>query len=255
MPRRFLFLLLSAFSLFFSSGAPEEGVTLPILMYHDVSDAHPGKDVVTPAELRSDLIWLKEEGYHPVTMARVIAYADGGATLPEKPIVLSFDDGLTSACDRVLPLLRELDMPIVLSVIAGSADEFTAYRQGKVRLAHAAWPQLRELAESGLVELQNHSRGAYGQRLAADALLAQERIWTETGQLPAVFTYPYGRYSAESEDILEELGFRATLTCDFGVNRIEPGQDCLFGLKRICRSHGADLGALLQEAFNTQNGR
>ena len=80
-------------------------------------------------------------------------------------------------------------------------------------------------------------------------------IWTETGQLPAVFTYPYGRYSAESEDILEELGFRATLTCDFGVNRIEPGQDCLFGLKRICRSHGADLGALLQEAFNTQNGR
>ena len=151
MPRRFLFLLLSAFSLFFSSGAPEEGVTLPILMYHDVSDAHPGKDVVTPAELRSDLIWLKEEGYHPVTMARVIAYADGGAALPEKPIVLSFDDGLTSACDRVLPLLRELDMPIVLSVIAGSADEFTAYRQGKVRLAHAAWPQLRELAESGLV--------------------------------------------------------------------------------------------------------
>ena len=275
MPRRFLFLLLSAFSLFFSSGAPEDGVTLPILMYHDVSDVHPGKDVVTPAELRSDLIWLKEEGYHPVTMARVIAYADGGATLPEKPIVLSFDDGLTSACDRVLPLLRELDMPIVLSVIAGSADEFTAYRQGKVRLAHAAWPQLRELAESGLVELQNHSyglhraaggifgcdrmaaesRGAYGQRLAADALLAQERIWTETGQLPAVFTYPYGRYSAESEDILEELGFRATLTCDFGVNRIEPGQDCLFGLKRICRSHGADLGALLQEAFNTQNGR
>ena len=116
---------------------------------------------VTPAELRSDLTWLKEEGYHPVTMARVIAYADGGAALPEKPIVLSFDDGLTSACDRVLPLLRELDMPIVLSVIAGSADEFTAYRQGKVRLAHAAWPQLRELAESGLVELQNHSYGLH----------------------------------------------------------------------------------------------
>ena len=274
MPRRILFLLLSAFSLLFSSPSPEEAsVLLPILMYHDVSHANPGKDVVTPEELRSDLLWLREQGYQPVTMALVIAWVDGGAPLPPRPVVLSFDDGYTSACDRVLPLLRELEMPMVLSVIAGSADEFSAYPQGKVRYAHAAWPQLRELAGSGLAELQNHSydlhrslgggrgwgcdrlpgesRGAYEERLAADVLLAQERIWAEAGQKPAVFTYPYGRYGEESEELLRELGFRATLTCDFGVNRLSRDPDCLFGLKRICRSHGADLPALLEEANAT----
>jgi peptidoglycan/xylan/chitin deacetylase (PgdA/CDA1 family) len=271
MPRRFLCLLLGVFSLFFPSGAPEEPVALPILMYHDVSTEHPGKDVVTPEELRADLCWLREAGYSPVTMARVIDYVDNGTPLPSRPVVLSFDDGYTSAYDRVLPLLREMDMPMVLSVIAGSADEFSAYRPGKGRFAHAVWSQLREMADSGFIELQNHSyalhrafgggwgcdrlpgesRGAYGERLAADVLLAQERIWTETGCLPAVFTYPYGRYGPESEDVLRELGFRATLTCDFGVNLLTRDPDCLYGLKRICRSHGADLEALLDQAYET----
>ena len=271
MPRRFLCLLFSAFSLLFFPGAPEEEVVLPILMYHDVRWEDPGKDAVTPEELRTDLLWLREQGYRAVTMAQVIAFVDGGTPLPEKPIVLSFDDGYYSAYDRVLPLLRELETPMVLSVIAGSADEFSAYRPGKARPAHAAWPRLRELADSGLVELQNHSyglhhggsglwgcdrlpgesRGAYAERLAADVLLAQERIWTETGQKPAVFTYPYGRYGIESEEALRELGFRATFTCDFGVNLLRRDPDCLFGLRRICRSHGADLAALLEEAQAT----
>ena len=270
--RRYIFaLLFSALSLLFFPGAPEEEVVLPILMYHDVRWEDPGKDAVTPEELRADLLWLREQGYRAVTMAQAIAFVDGGTPLPPKPIVLSFDDGYLSAYDRVLPLLREMDMPIVLSVIAGSADEFSAYQPGKTRLAHAVWPQLREMADSGLVELQDHSyslhrateggwgcdrlpgesRGAYAERLAADVLHAQERIWEETGRKCEVFTYPYGRYSAESEEALRELGFRATLTCDFGVNRLSPQEDCLFGLRRICRSHGADLPALLEQAYET----
>ena len=275
MPRRFLCLVCTALSLLFSPAAPEEEATLPILMYHDVRWEDTGKDAVTPQELRDDLRWLRAQGYRAVTMEQVIAFVDEGTPLPEKPIVLSFDDGLTSAYDRVLPLLREADMPMVLSVIAGSADEFSAYRPGTVRFAHAVWSQLRELADSGFAELQNHSYalhrareggwgcdrlpgeslGAYGQRLSEDALLAQERIWTETGKQSRVFTYPYGRYSAESEELLQELGFRATLTCDFGVNRLTRDPDCLYGLKRICRSHGADLASLLEEAAQTQKRR
>ena len=268
MLRRFFLLTMTALALLFPSGTPGEPVVLPILMYHDVGEVKPGKDRVTPEELRCDLRWLREAGYTPVTMESVIAYVDEGRPLPDKPIVLSFDDGYFSAYDRVLPLLREADAPMVLSVIAGSADEFSAYAPGKARFAHAAWPQLRELAESGLAELQNHSyglhraldggwgcdrlpgedRGAYGERLASDVLHAQERIWTETGRQCTVFTYPYGRYSEESEEVLRELGFRATLTCDFGVNLLTRDPDCLFGLRRICRSHSADLAALLEEA-------
>ncbi len=254
-----------------ASGVPAPEKTppeLPILMYHDVKTEGAGKDAVTPQELEEDLRWLRQEGYTAVTMAQVLDYVDEGQPLPEKPVMLSFDDGCQSAVTVVLPLLREYDVPIVLSVIGGSADEFSAMPGESPRRAHATWAQLRTLADSGLGELQNHSYGLHGfsagawgcdrrsgesredyfQRLAGDVMLAQERIWTETGCLPSVFTYPYGRYSAQSEEVLEELGFRATLTCDFGTNVLTRDPACLFGLRRICRSHGADLRALLTQA-------
>ncbi len=270
MLRRLAFCCFALFSLFCSPPAEEAPVHLPILMYHEVKREHTGKDVITPEELRSDLEWLRAEGYAAVTMREVVSFVLEGSPLPEKPVVLSFDDGLSSALSTVLPLLREAEMPMVLSVIGFSADEVSSFPRGRP-FAHAAWDQLRELTESGLVEVQNHSydlhrtdrgavgvlrrpgegREAYEARLSEDALLLQERVFQETGCLPNTFTYPYGAYDALSEGVLRELGFRATLTCDFGMNLLDRDPDCLFGMKRICRAHGADLAALLAEAENT----
>ena len=73
---------------------------------------------------------------------------------------------------------------------------------------------------------------------------------TVTGEVDQLLANWMG-YGEESEEVLQELGFRATFTCDFGVNLLSRNPDCLFGLKRICRSHGADLAALLEEASNT----
>ena len=257
--------------LFLLTGAPaaeEADAELPILMYHDVRRENPGKDAVTPEELEDDIRWLLARGYAPVTMARVTDFVLEGKPLPPKPVVLSFDDGFQSAYRTVLPILEKYGVPMVLSVIAGSADEFSSYPGEDPRRAHATWTQLRALADSGLAELQNHSyalhrgeggvwgcgrrpgesAGAYEKRLSEDVLLAQERLLAETGSLPAVFTYPYGYWNGESEAVLRELGFRATLTCDFGTNLLTSDPDCLFGLRRVCRSHGADLAALLAEA-------
>ncbi len=275
MPRRFFLLFLGLMLLAGTAPAPEaDPVLLPILMYHDVEEDGLGKDVVSPAELEADLRWLRASGYTAVTMGEVIDFVDGRRSLPDKPVVLSFDDGRQSVCLTVLPLLRKYGTPAVLSVIGESADEFSALPGENPRRAHASWAQLRAVADAGLGELQNHSYGLhrgsggvfgcdrrpgespeeYELRLAEDVLKAQECIWRETGRLPSVFTYPYGRCSALSEAVLRELGFRATLTCDFGVNRLTGDPDCLFGLKRICRSHGADLPSLLAEAAATLKG-
>lgn len=268
MLHRLICCTFALFVLIFPAPAAEETAELPILMYHDVRWKDPGKDAVTPAELESDLRWLTEAGYTAVTMEQVCGFVLEGNLLPPRPVVLSFDDGLQSAYLTVLPLLRKYGTPMVLSVIAGSADEFSAYPGEDPRRAHATWTQLRALADSGLAELQNHSCGLhrwgesghgcgrrpgespedYERRLGEDATKAQERLLAETGRAARVFTYPYGLWSEESEAVLRELGFLATLTCDFGINRLTHDPDCLFGLRRICRSHGADLPALLAEA-------
>lgn len=270
MLRRF-FCVLSAF-LLFAGGVPalpeEAAVPLPILMYHDVKEKRPGKDSITPYELESDLRYLSGAGYTPVTMREVIAYVYEGAPLPDKPIVLSFDDGLLSVVTTVGPLLEKYGARIVLSAIGRSADEFSALPSGDPRYAHATWSQLRELQDKGLAEIQNHSYdlhrdgggvlgcqqkpgesgAAHALRLSEDLTRMQERVRDELGTVPDTFAYPYGKYCDLSEGILRELGFRASLTCDFGVNLLTRDPDCLMGMKRICRSHGADLASLLKEA-------
>ena len=271
MLRRF-FCMFSAITLLVgaapSPAAEPAAVTLPILMYHDVKEAKPGKDSITPYELESDLRYLQDVGYTTVTMSQVIAFVYGGAPLPEKPIVLSFDDGLLSVYTTVGPLLEKYGAKIVLSAIGRSADEFSALPSGNPRYAHATWSQLRELQEKGLAEIQNHSydlhrdaggmlgcaqksgeSGAdYALRLTEDLTKMQDRVREELGAVPNTFAYPYGKYCDLSEGILREAGFHASLTCDFGMNLLTRDPDCLMGMKRICRSHGADLSALLNEA-------
>ena len=72
-----------------------------------------------------------------------------------------------------------------------------------------------------------------------------------TGETPTAFAYPYGRYNKNTDLILKEFGFRATLTCDYGINQIYRNPDCLYHLKRICRAHGQRIDILLTEGMKT----
>jgi peptidoglycan/xylan/chitin deacetylase (PgdA/CDA1 family) len=73
-----------------------------------------------------------------------------------------------------------------------------------------------------------------------------------TGVTPTAFVYPYGKYNDNTDAILQEKGFRVTLSCEYGINVVTRGvPDSLYHLKRICRSHGAPVGVLLEQAYKT----
>ena len=248
-----------------------EEVLLPVLMYHEVRAENPGKDVILPEEMESDLRYLRQEGYTTVFMADVLDYVYAGKALPEKPILLTFDDGYESSYRSLFPLLKRYGAKAVICVIGRSADEFSLLPETGGPYVHAGWKELVEMRESGLVELQHHSydlhretggeKGCmrrwgegsreYEMRIRRDADRLQEELYQRTGSPASTFAYPYGFYSEELEGILEDCGFLATLTCDFGMNRLSRDPDCLRGMKRICRSHGADLEKLLSQAEAT----
>ena len=75
--------------------AEDPGVRVPVIMYHAVMDdaSRLGKYVISPEELESDFKWLSENGYTAVLSEDLINYTENGAALPEKPILLTFDDG------------------------------------------------------------------------------------------------------------------------------------------------------------------
>ncbi|MGI5895486.1 MAG: polysaccharide deacetylase family protein [Oscillospiraceae bacterium] len=240
-----------------STAAP--GVELPILMYHSIlkDPALTGTYVLPPEQLESDLRYLKQHGYTAVLMRDVIAYAsDPAATLPDKPVLLTFDDGNYNNYLYAYPLMEQYDMKCVLSIVGKYTDELEPGAHQSPNYSPLSWEQLKEMSDSGRVEVQNHTynmhtigvrAGAricagetveqYREVLKSDVGRLQELIGTHVGVMPNTFTYPFGKYSEASEPILREMGFQASLSCTEGVNYIQKGAS-LSLLKRFNRAPG-----------------
>ncbi len=247
----------------------QAGVKVPILMYHSIlkDPAYTGTYVVTPEELESDLQWLKNHGYTAVHMAQVIAYARGEGALPEKPVVITFDDGYYNNYLYAYPLLKQYEMKGVLSVLGRYTDLYSGVEENNAYYSHCTWDQLREMAQSGVMEIQNHSydlhthsatrRGCasnkgeasvqYRQIVGEDIMKVQNRIRTELGISPEVFTYPFGSYTAESEKLVRELGFAASLSCETGIAVVTDAES-LYCMKRILRPGGTSADAFFAKS-------
>ena len=251
----------------FCLAAGDDPIKLPVIMYHLVEDKHLGKDVISTQEFESDLKYLAENNYTTVTIRDVVDYIYDGRPLPEKPIILTFDDGYVNTYRVVFPIIKKYHVKIVVSVIGKAVDDFSLHPSNS-EFAHATWAQLVEMTRSGCVELQNHTYNMhangsprigceqkagetfekYEHIMAEDVINCQQSIYQWTGAVPCAFTYPYGRYNENTDKILKSLGFKATLTCNFGINRLYAGDpDCLYDLKRPCRSHNYSLEKLVAE--------
>ena len=239
-----------------------ESVSLPVLMYHSILDskAKAGKYTIPPAVLEQDLQYLREHGYTSVSPEELIAYARGEGSLPEKPVLLTFDDGYYNNYSYVYPLLETYDMRAVISVVGSFTEQYSA--PGAVmnnNYSHLNWAQLREMLDSGRVTLGNHSYDMHSEktrlgfcrvpneseqdyvRKITENISHMQRLVREnlSGYTMQVLTYPYGAYNKLSEQIARDLGFSMTLTCYEKVNTVTFGEpDTLFGLGRYNRPYG-----------------
>ncbi|WFR59224.1 polysaccharide deacetylase family protein [Anaerocolumna sp. AGMB13025] len=255
----------------YAASSNKQLVCVPILMYHQVKNSNLGKDVISPAEFESDLKYLSENNYNTITMSQLIDYVYNGTPLPENPVILSFDDGSISIYKNVFPLLKQYNFKIVLSIVGKSTDDYSKVDDDNINYAVITWDDIYEMDQSGLVEIQNHSynlhhirNGRYGcykkqdesvdqyeEVITEDLNTLQKKVLEVTDKIPTTFTYPYGKYNNLTESIIKKLGFKATLSCTYGVNIVTNDPESLFGLKRICRSHNQPIGKLIQGGMKT----
>ncbi len=139
------------------SNATSTQIYVPIIMYHNVKSTQLGKDTITQSEFESDLKYLSENNYNTITMTQLINYVYSDEELPPNPIILTFDDGLLNTYLNVFPLLKKYNMKIVLSIIGLSSEKFSNTVDININYSHVTWDQIKEMDESGLVEIQNHS--------------------------------------------------------------------------------------------------
>lgn len=239
------------------AGAEDERVSLPIVMYHHISadPARSGDYVITPATLEADLEYLRDAGYTSVSAAQLTAWSRGEARLPEKPVMITFDDAQESFRTYALPLLEEYGMCAVVAVVGQYADEYTASGDTNEAYAYMSWDAIGEISASGRVEIASHTqamhnaagarRGCminpgedeaeYFRALDADLAQVEASIERATGEKPSVFAFPFGFACGEAMQVLAQRGYTVAFTCEERVNRLSGAGAELMRLGRFNR--------------------
>ncbi len=250
----------------------EEGVPLPIIMYHSILKSRAGEYVLSPSVLEEDLSYLKENGYQAVVVADLIDYVYHNKPLPEKPVMLTFDDGFYNIISYAMPLLEKYDMRAVVSVVGSYTERYTHLEDRNPAYANLTWQDLAVLAQTGRIEVQSHSydlhkltprkgaakrRGenveAYQAILAEDLSKMQRELLEKAGIQATAFAYPYGAISEASLPVVKDLGFFAYFTCIERPNCITKDPESLYLLNRYNRPSGISTERFMQRALRTPN--
>lgn len=220
--------------------------SVPILMYHSVarvpSAATHGLSV-SPDDFERQMEVLGEQGFTPLTAAQLAAHwRSRGRTLPERPVLITFDDGYEGVHRYALPVLAKHGFASTLFVSTGWLRG--EYDTGGALDRMLDWDQVRELAAAG-AEIGGHSH-THPQldQLSDDALRFELRrcrdiVADELGTRPASFAYPYGYSSRRVRERVRETGFRQALAVGNGLARRAQGP---YALRRVTvrRTTGAD---------------
>ena len=200
----------------------------PILEYHMITD-NPPKDAevynVPPEEFAAQLDYLQQKGYTTLTLQEFMRAKHGKLTMPDKPIVLTFDDGYKNIYTDMLPILEAHGMKAVVYVISNELG-----KDGYLTLE-----QVKDLQRRG-VEIGSHTADHLALvGLEGDFLLNQVRnskIYLEWSGLDAIysFSYPNGAYNSELAELVKREGYLSAVTGDVGLNTLESNP---YTLKRV----------------------
>jgi poly-beta-1,6-N-acetyl-D-glucosamine N-deacetylase len=201
---------------------PERSIEMPILVYHKIDPAPlPATATpmdrlmtVTPDELEQQLKYLKDGGYHAVSFDALADFLEHGKPLPERPAILSFDDGWGSQFTYALPLLQKYGFPATFFIVTNFVD-----MQNFLSTA-----QLKALLAAGMT-VGSHTRShAALPSIADQAKLADEivgsKAWLEAqlGVKIDTFAYPFGAYTPAIAAMVKAAGYRTARTANGGAH-------------------------------------
>jgi len=208
--------------------------SVPILMYHYISVPPPGSDryrlslSVTPANFDAQMAYLKQAGYHAITLYDLYAYLAQGQALPEKPVTLTFDDGYVDAFTQAMPILHKYGFVGTFFVLTEPADQGGAGE-------HLTWEQIVAMSATGM-DIELHCREHFDLRNRTNDFLihqiagAKESLEAHINRPVRWFAYPSGRYDAAVVRVLKSDGFWGAVTTKDGRTHTASG---FFDLQRV----------------------
>lgn len=218
---------------------------IPILMYHNISpDPSTGSigHRMEPETFERQMGYLKEHGYHTVDLGAVLDFYQKGIALPEKPIVITLDDGYEGTYHYAFPALQRYGFTatvFVVSNVVGGLNDYDIKAGLKPPTRMLNWEQIKEMDAAGITigchTLDHAHLRKVSPSEARRQIVGCKKALEETlGKEVQFFCYPYGEYNTYVLQVLRECGFRAAVTVNpllvtgikdpFQLNRISiPG--------------------------------
>ena len=252
--------------------ADEISTQVPILMYHHLSEDVTNSEMVSPEQFEAQIRALSEAGYTGVSFDELQAYVLRGEPLPEKPVVITFDDGYRSNYTLAYPILQKYGMKATIFAV-GVSFGTDHYKDTDYAITpHFGAAEAAEMTASGLISIQSHtydmhqwppyetgsavrenilqlsseSEEAYVQALTEDFTRSRALLEDATGRPVDVLAYPAGQYSTLAQVTLQSLGVHVTLSTNPGVNTVVKGlPQTLYAMLRFGITEDVSPEALL----------
>jgi len=223
-----------------------------VLCYHNVPiKAKPGNSYsVSQNVFIEQMEYLRTHGYHPVSLDDILNAREGKKDLPDKPILLSFDDAYISYYNFVFPVLKTFRYPSILAVVGSWIDD----PPDTLPEPLMDWDQIREVAQSSLVEIVSHTYGlhkgiqynpqgntapavnvlafdpetetyeredGYRARIEADCITQNRLFKRNLGVTPRAVVWPYGKFNRISIEAARKAGCPFTFTLEEGAANVD----------------------------------
>jgi len=223
---------------------PFEGNFIPIIGLHAIED-----HIEEPIELYTshfdDLCRiLKEYGYETITFTDLLHHVDFGKVLPEKPVIITSDDGFQSMYTNAFPILKKYGYEMTVFLVTGAVGEtqdsrkMNTYFNKRTRAVRPIliWPEIEEMHEYGC-EFLSHTVNHVRLGLASDEEFlyelrqSKQDIETRLGSEVLFFAWPYDNNSPSKWDLIPEAGYRGAVRYGTGIEDMRTID--LFDIKRV----------------------
>ena len=208
----------------FAFYSPPSGI--PVLNYHQINDVDENLLTVSTTEFETQMAWLEENGFHTITASELINFLEGKGSLPERPVLITFDDGYIDNYQCAFPILKKHNMKACIFLISEYVSLYPNY---------LTWEQLAEMQAAG-IEFGSHtvdhnvltelSPNSVNHELADSRDMLEKRLKRRV----EVLAYPCGFTNEYIKSRVNATGYRAAFTVNLG--NVHPDDD-LYALNRV----------------------
>lgn len=198
----------------------DQSINIPIFCYHNLNPTRAGSMNMTPQKFESQIKWLVDNGYNIIPLKEAVAYLQGKrATLPNKSIVITADDGWSSVYTYMYPIIKKYKVPVTLFIYPQTISS------GKNAMT---WEQLKELQQTGLFDIQSHTYDHPNFKIAKrnmsevkfanyvrNQLVNSKKILEEKLQINiAYLAWPFGIYNDYLQKAAADAGYSMAFSID-----------------------------------------